>query len=89
MARVTVEDCLKDDSNRFSLVHLASRRAKDLIRGKKVEDEIRPVKPLVTGYDNKAAVTALREIAAGHVSWKENVEELLRNQGTGNTNNIF
>jgi len=58
MARITVEDCLaKTDRSRFSLVLLAAKRAKMLIRG---------VRPLVDS-DNKAVVNALREIAAGKV----------------------
>ena len=58
MARVTVEDCLgRGIINRFSLVHVASKRSRELIRG---------AKPL---YDcnNKEIVTALREIAAHKV----------------------
>jgi DNA-directed RNA polymerase subunit omega len=57
MARVTVEDCLEKISSRFELVILASKRAKQLLKG---------AKPLV-GTDNREIVTALREIAAGKV----------------------
>ena len=60
MARITVEDCLARIPNRFELVVIASRRAKDLLKG---------APPLVEA-DNKEVVTALREIAAGKV-WKE------------------
>src|SRR3989304_3803461 len=57
MARVTVEDCLEKVSNRFELVILASKRAKQLFKG---------AKPLLeTG--NLEIVTAPREIAAGKV----------------------
>ena len=61
MARVTVEDCLEKVSNRFALVHLAARRAKQILKGSK---------PLVK-HDNKEIVLALREIAAGKVSFVE------------------
>ena len=57
MARITVEDCLKEIPSRFMLVHLASQRARDLIKGA----------PSLVKTDNKAVVTALREIAAGKV----------------------
>ena len=33
MARVTVEDCLEKVENRFVLVHLVSKRAKQLLKG--------------------------------------------------------
>lgn len=57
MARVTVEDCLKNVKNRFELVIIAARRARQLMRGKQAQVE----------WDNdKATVVALREIAAGH-----------------------
>jgi DNA-directed RNA polymerase subunit omega len=58
MARITVEDCLENVSNRFELVLGASRRAKQLLKG---------ARPLVDS-DNKEVVTALREIAAGKVT---------------------
>ena len=57
MARVTVEDCLEKVSSRFELVVLASKRAKQLLKG---------AKPLIE-TDNREIVTALREIAAGKV----------------------
>lgn len=53
MARITVEDCMDKVENRFELVHLAAKRAKQLIKGSK---------PLVKS-SNKEIVTALREIA--------------------------
>ena len=59
MARVTVEDCLDREDNRFALCILAAQRARQLMKG---------APPLVQS-DNKAAVTALREIAAGKVHW--------------------
>lgn len=59
MARVTVEDCLEKVDNRFALVHVASKRAKELYKG---------AYPL-TKCKNREIVTALREIAAGHVAY--------------------
>jgi DNA-directed RNA polymerase subunit omega len=61
MARVTVEDCLEKVPNRFALVHLASRRAKQIYKGSKS----------FVNADNKEVVLALREIAAGKVSFLE------------------
>ena len=57
MARITVEDCLRRIPNRFELVLLGSRRAKQLLKG---------ARPLVE-TDNKEVVTALREVAEGKV----------------------
>ncbi|MCB9680287.1 MAG: DNA-directed RNA polymerase subunit omega [Alphaproteobacteria bacterium] len=58
MARITVEDCLEQLPNRFSLVLVSAERAKQLLRGSQ---------PLVDNLDgNKEVVIALREIAAGH-----------------------
>ena len=75
MARVTVEDCLDREPNRFALVVLAARRARQLQKGST---------PLVK-CDNKPAVTALREIAKGHVRFAEDVaarlDEYVREQG--------
>ena len=53
MARITVEDCLEKVPNRFELVLVAARRAKQLLKG---------ARPLVEDH-NKEVVTALREIA--------------------------
>ena len=57
MARITVEDCLNEVSNRFKLVMLGSQRTKQLLKG---------AKPLVDA-DNREIVVALREIAAAKV----------------------
>ena len=57
MARITVEDCLDKVPNRFELVLLSSKRAKQLLKG---------ARPLVE-TDNKDIVTSLREVAAGKV----------------------
>ena len=58
MARVTVEDCLERIPNRFELIHVAAKRVKQMAKGSK---------SLISGKLNKAAVLALREIAAGVV----------------------
>ncbi len=57
MARITVEDCLSKVTNRFELVMVASRRARQLQTGGK--------DPLVAEDNDKPTVVALREIAAG------------------------
>ncbi|MEJ5349000.1 MAG: DNA-directed RNA polymerase subunit omega [Desulfosoma sp.] len=66
MARVTVEDCLKQVENRFALVHLAVRRVLQLRKG---------APPLIDAPKNKEVVIALREIAAGKVT-PQNILEL-------------
>jgi DNA-directed RNA polymerase subunit omega len=58
MARITIEDCTAKVPNRFHLVQMASIRAKQLRKG---------ARNLVDSTENKEVVTALREIAAGHV----------------------
>jgi DNA-directed RNA polymerase subunit omega len=59
MARITVEDCLQRVESRFSLVILAAKRTKMLLK---------EAPPLVD-TDNKYIVNALREIAAGKVTY--------------------
>ncbi len=54
MARITVEDCLEHVENRFDLVLLASRRARQIAQG---------AEPLVPAENDKPTVLALREIA--------------------------
>lgn len=58
MARVTVEDCLDKIPNRFELVVLAARRARDLSLGRA---------PFVEEENDKPTVIALREIAEGKI----------------------
>ncbi len=67
MARVTVEDCLERVPSRFALVIVAAKRTRQLIKGsdKRVRSK------------NREAVTSLREIAAGAVNVKQNVQELI------------
>ena len=60
MARVTVEDCLENVENRFELVMVASKRARQLATGGK--------DPLVQEESDKPTVIALREIAEGLVT---------------------
>jgi len=83
MARVTVEDCLKNVKNRFELVILASKRARQLMHGKD---------PLVDWDNDKASVVALREIAAGYTdfdkqSFAEIEEEAMAATATTSTEN--
>jgi DNA-directed RNA polymerase subunit omega len=59
MARVTVEDCLDHVDNRFDLVLLATKRARQLVRG---------ADPKVPWENDKPTVVALREIAEGLVT---------------------
>ncbi len=58
MARITVEDCLKRVPNRFLLVHMVSRRVRQIREGSEY---------LVNSPKNEDIVIALREIAAGKV----------------------
>lgn len=59
MARVTVEDCLANVDNRFQLVLVATKRARQLSLG---------AQPFVEEENDKPTVLALREIADGHVT---------------------
>ncbi len=54
MARITVEDCMRNVNNRFALVLVSSRRSRQILKGSR---------PLVKST-NKPIVTSLREIAA-------------------------
>lgn len=67
MARVTVEDCLENVENRFELVMVASKRARQLATGGK--------DPMVQEESDKPTVIALREIAEGFVT-----NEILRRE---------
>lgn len=57
MARITVEDCLKQIENRFEMVLVATKRARQLT--------MTGAESLVPWEKDKATVVALREIAAG------------------------
>lgn len=66
MARITVEDCVERIGNRFELVLVATKRARQIARGST---------PLVEEENDKATVLALREIAEGKVDVSIMVEE--------------
>lgn len=66
MARITVEDCIEKVDNRFTLVLLAARRARQLMKGSKF---------LLPATENKYIVNSLREIAAGKV-WVKKDEKI-------------
>ncbi|MDH3326127.1 MAG: DNA-directed RNA polymerase subunit omega [Gammaproteobacteria bacterium] len=59
MARITIEDCLENVDNRFDLVLLATKRARQLANGRE---------PLVPWENDKPTVVALREIADGLIT---------------------
>jgi DNA-directed RNA polymerase subunit omega len=61
MARITVEDCLEHVDNRFDLVLLAARRARQISQG---------ADPLVPAENDKPCVIALREIAENLITVK-------------------
>ena len=61
MARITVEDCLENVPNRFALVMLVAKRAKELLKGAPLT---------VKNKDNKYVVSALREVATGRVHYE-------------------
>jgi len=61
MARVTVEDCLENVDNRFNLVLVAAKRARQLVNGKEAT---------LDWENDKPTVVALREIAEGLITAK-------------------
>ena len=65
MARVTVEDCLEHEENRFALVILAAGRTRQLMKGA----------PALVSSKNRPAITALREIAKQRVHWNRPVSD--------------
>lgn len=62
MARVTVEDCLEKVPNRFALVLMVAKRAKQLLKG---------AEATVSTRNNKYIVSSLREVAIGNVNYQE------------------
>jgi len=66
MARLTVEDCLELMDNRYDLVLLASKRARQLAIG---------ADPLVEEENDKPTVIALREIAEGLITY-DNIDKI-------------
>ena len=73
MARITVEDCLEHVDNRFNLVLLATKRARQLANG---------VEPLIPWENDKPTVVALREIAEGLIT-VDTVDEQLNQEEEG------
>lgn len=61
MARVTVEDCLRQIDNRFALVHLSAQRVRQFRQGNKPRIQSK----------NKEVVVSLREVAAEKVTFVE------------------
>ena len=57
MARITVEDCLKKVNNRFTVIHMAAKRVRQLRKGAEATLQSK----------NKDIVVSLREIAAGNI----------------------
>lgn len=60
MARITVEDCLDKVDNRFELVMVSSKRARQIQTGGR--------DPMVPADNDKPTVIALREIADGFIN---------------------
>ena len=65
MARITVEDCLQKVNNRFTLIHMAAKRVRQLRKG---------ADPTIQSK-NKDIVVSLREIASGKVIITDRPEE--------------
>jgi DNA-directed RNA polymerase subunit omega len=74
MARVTVEDCLDHVANRFELVLLATKRARQLVYGQE---------SMLPWENDKPTVLALREIAEGLVDVKILDEEVTKTEAAG------
>jgi len=68
MARITVEDCLQVVDNRFELVLMASKRARQLAKG---------IDPLVDTENDKPTVIALREIAERRID-RQTIDDIDR-----------
>ena len=68
MARITVEDCLEKVTNRFHLVRVASKRARQIMNGKE---------PTLEWDNDKATVLALREIADKKIDLTEVWENIV------------
>lgn len=65
MARVTVEDCMDKVPNRFALVLLVAKRAKQLLKGSDCT---------VATRNNKYIVNSLREVAIGNVGFESKID---------------
>ncbi len=68
MARVTVEDCLEQEENRFALVVLAAHRTRQLMKGSGA----------LVDSKNKAAVISLREIAKAKVHFHRDTNDVVQ-----------
>ena len=68
MARITVEDCRPLVDNRFALVLLGAKRARQLMAG---------ARPIIDTSKNKPPVLSLREVATGKVRFDRDVREAL------------
>ncbi|MBW2028937.1 MAG: DNA-directed RNA polymerase subunit omega [Deltaproteobacteria bacterium] len=73
MARITVEDCLKNVDNRFTLIHMAAKRVRQLRRG---------AEPTIVSK-NKDIVVSLREIASGNIKKLDKQEIAPLQEGEG------
>ncbi len=84
MARVTVEDAVDKVGNRFDLVLLAARRARQISMGSK---------PLVDEENDKPTVIALREVEEGLITEefldKQDLKEHLRDASVHPADNEF
>ena len=76
--KVTVESCLEKVDNRFKLVLMAAKRAKDLDRG---------AKPAVARDDDKSTIVAMREISEEAISL-ENLEHMTRSNIVNRNNEM-
>lgn len=65
--QITVQDCLEKIGNHFALTILAAERARHLFKGS----------PATVNVENRYAITALREIAAGNFGFAESLQETL------------
>lgn len=70
MARITVEDCLKNVNNRFTLIHMVAKRVRQLRKG---------TEPTIISK-NRDIVLSLREIASGNISKQTEEEARLLNE---------
>ena len=67
MARITVEDCLRNVPNRFLLVNMVAKRVRQIREGSEY---------LVSAPKNEDIVVSLREVAAGKIKLKQNTPAL-------------
>ena len=74
MARITVEDCLNNVNNRFTLIHMVAKRVRQLRKG---------AEPTIPSK-NRDIVMSLREIAAGNVTIQTEEEARLLSENQVN-----